>query len=302
MDQTARPAPYVVETLMLDGTPDGIRLISIDNWNGSGLAFSRFDTARAIKRPEMDRAGVYLLAGLSLDDDSPASIYIGESDFIGTRISQHASSGESKSYWEHTVAFTSPELNKAHAKWLEAQLIALAQEAGRAQLENKKGGYDGGLSEVEEARAATFLSRLLLVLPLLGIDAFQSSAQQPNALGGLPVFFSFQEVEASGIWSADGLRILAGSSARLTTNPSVPRSAVKRRALLLDEGILVPEGDVLRFTKDYLVSTPSGASAIVYGGSSNGWDAWKTKDGREMWRAVEKQPANGAADQDSNSP
>ena len=285
--------------LMLDGTPDGIRLVSIDNWNGTGVAFSRFDTARAIKRPEMDRAGVYLLAGLSQDDDSPASIYVGESDFVGSRISQHASTAESKSYWEHTVAFTSPELNKAHAKWLEAQLIKLASEAGRAQLENKKGGYDGGLSEVEEARAATFLSRLLLALPLLGIDAFQSSAQQPNSSDGLPVLFSFQDVEASAIWSADGMRILAGSTARLKTNPSIPQSALTRRALLLDEGILVPDGEVLRFTKDYLVSTPSGASQIVYGGSSNGWDAWKTKDGREMWKAMDGRSAN---DDSSPSP
>ena len=295
MSQTTSPAPYVVEMLMLDGTPDGIRLVSIDNWNGTGVAFSRFDTARAIKRPEMDRAGVYLLAGLSQDDDSPASIYVGESDFVGSRISQHASTAESKSYWEHTVAFTSPELNKAHAKWLEAQLIKLASEAGRAQLENKKGGYDGGLSEVEEARAATFLSRLLLALPLLGIDAFQSSAQQPNSSDGLPVLFSFQDVEASAIWSADGMRILAGSTARLKTNPSIPQSALKRRALLLDEGILVPDGEVLRFTKDYLVSTPSGASQIVYGGASNGWEAWKTEDGREMWKAVSKDPADGSA-------
>ena len=47
MSQTTRPAPYVVEMVMLDGTPDGICLVSIDNWKGTGVAFSRFDTARA---------------------------------------------------------------------------------------------------------------------------------------------------------------------------------------------------------------------------------------------------------------
>ena len=108
--------------------------------------------------------------------------------------------------------------------------------------------------------------------------------------------------DAKGIWSADGLRILAGSTVRSTTVPSSSKANLRRRQALLDSGTLVPDGDLLRFTADHLFSTPSGASQMCYGGPSNGWRAWKTEDGHELWESVNRETGQASDEKGPDSP
>jgi hypothetical protein len=46
--------------------------------------------------------------------------------------------------------------------------------------------------------------------------------------------------------------------------------------------VLVAEGAALRFTQDYVFSSPSTASDIVLGGSTNGRVQWKDAQGRTL--------------------
>ena len=70
---------------------------------------------------------------------------------------------------------------------------------------------------------------------------------------------------------------------------------------MIDSGILVPEGTSLQFTEDYLFDSPSGAAMLVLGRTSNGWNDWKTADGRTL-HEVERREAgatSGATSPDS---
>ena len=48
------------------------------------------------------------------------------------------------------------------------------------------------------------------------------------------------------------------------------------------EGIFKQEGNVYKFTSNYIFSSPSGAAAVVLGRSANGWLEWKYQDGRTL--------------------
>ena len=54
------------------------------------------------------------------------------------------------------------------------------------------------------------------------------------------------------------------------------------RADLRRSGVLIEQGAALRFTQDYTFKSPSLASSIVLGRSSNGRTEWKDATGRTL--------------------
>jgi len=88
--------------------------------------------------------------------------------------------------------------------------------------------------------------------------------------------------DASGMFTDDGFIVQRGSIARLETVPSLAASTTKSRKKLIDEGTLEEHEGQLRFTRDHLYRSPSGASSAVLGRPSNGWLEWKNADGRSL--------------------
>ena len=80
---------------------------------------------------------MYVLVGGDSDKPGFRKIYIGEGDTILPRLISH-NSDDSKDFWSEAVVFVSKDenLTKAHARYLEARLIALAKEAKRATVAN----------------------------------------------------------------------------------------------------------------------------------------------------------------------
>jgi hypothetical protein len=90
-----------------------------------------------------------------------------------------------------------------------------------------------------------------------------------------------QGIEATGQYTEEGMVVLEGSRARVDVVASMA-SAVKRRQGLIDAGDLVLEGGSYRFRHDVLFRSPSGASNVVLGRNSNGWDEWRDSTGRTL--------------------
>lgn len=165
------PDPFTIRIFLPSGDPEGVRLIDRMNWTGSGLFFPRKEWEKVRTRPEMKRMGVYILSGYSADDDLP-TLYIGQADGVGNRISTH---DQRKPFWDHCIVFTSSNegLNRAHVTWLEYALIKQAREIDRSQLENGNTPQEPALSEAEKADMQGFLKEILQILPLVGWRAFE---------------------------------------------------------------------------------------------------------------------------------
>lgn len=95
-------------------------------------------------------------------------IYVGDTVNVKSRLLQH-SKDENKNFGEYTCIVTSKDQNltKAHARYLENQLISIIQSEGRAILLN---GATPDFDYLPEAGMDYFREQLRVVLPSIGLD------------------------------------------------------------------------------------------------------------------------------------
>jgi len=269
--------PTSIRIFLADGSPDGIRLVDKSNWVGRAVVASRSQLGRALEREEMGRPGVYLLLGPG--DGGSERVYVGEADVLRERVKQHASR---KDFWTRFVAFTSTDesLNKAVVRFLEARLIALARSANQWELDNGSAPGEPPLSEADRADAEWFLAEMLVIYPLLGVDAFEAAAtDEPASVGDVVLYLSERGSEARGREVADGFVVLQGSKGRASETKSVHDHLRDLRRQLRDRGVLVEEAGHLVFTQDFRFASPSTAAGVLVGGAANGRKAWKDAHG-----------------------
>jgi hypothetical protein len=130
---------------------------------------------------------------------------------------------------------------------------------------------------------------------VLGIQAFEQSPHK-SAKGKTPALTcQGRGVLARGHDTPQGFVVQAGSFSAKDEVPSLKEhfpSVIELRADFLKSGVLVSEGDKRRFTQDYTFNSPSLASAVVLGRSSNGRADWKDASGRTLKELQEAQAAN----------
>ncbi len=136
---------FSIKLFLADGRPDGLRLAEKSNWTGLAIVCSRSQYPLVRGRDEFQRAGVYVLVGRG--ESVLPRVYVGEADVLRKRLDNHLQTNE---FWDRLVAFTSKDgtLNKAHVRYLEARLIAIAKEAKRAELGNATASQSCALSPV----------------------------------------------------------------------------------------------------------------------------------------------------------
>ena len=268
--------PFAINLFLPDGIPEGLKIIEKSNWNGCGLSLPRASFARHKQRPEFQKPGIYLLIG---DLDFEPKMYIGEGDPLLNRILSH---GQNKDFWDLLIAFTSKDhnLNKAAIQYLEAHLIQLANNTGRFLLKNEKNPKEPSLSEMDRAICDGYLRELLLCLPVLGINlnkgiSIHSSSKKFS--------IKTKTLTAFGSESPEGFQVHKESQAVLAEVPSIPSGIKALRATLVERGILVKsENNNFKFSQDYLFSSPSTASSVILGRSSNGRLEWRNEKGRSL--------------------
>ena len=165
--------PYTIRIFVPDGDPEGLRLIDRMNWTGQGIVIPREGWAKIKVRQELAKPGVYVLVGYVGEDDDLPTLYIGQGDVVRNRIDSHA---QNKDFWSKAIVFVSGSggLNRAHATWLEYALIRRALSAKQCHLENGTEPQEPALSEAEKADMHAFLKEMLQILPLVGINAFET--------------------------------------------------------------------------------------------------------------------------------
>jgi len=281
-----------VRLFLADGTPSGLITAEIINWTGHVLAGARTGLPRFLERPELDRTGIYFLSGRDLEDPDNAIVYIGESDNVRRRLAQH-NKDDDKGFWERTCVVTSKDQNitKAHARYLEARLITIVQEVGRAALSNGTAPPPITLPEADQSDMTFFIEQIRLVMPVLGFEFLRSrpritvpgidDIQAPESPYDSPLFelasrkhglrAQAREVDAEFV-------VLAGSLARDTwmQQGTSNTSYSNLHARLVEQGRLVPDkAGLLRFSEDVPFASPSAASAVILGRADNGRRSWR---------------------------
>ncbi|WP_419861341.1 GIY-YIG nuclease family protein [Candidatus Palauibacter sp.] len=271
------PRPFKIQVFVAEGRPDGLRLIEKSNWVGLGIVCPRGSYARVKKREEFARSGVYILVGPG-DDDRPR-IYVGEAEMVGVRLDEHY---VSKDFWQQAIVFTTTGTprNKAEIRYLEARLLELARQHERCELENRTKSQRPGLSEADVAEMEGYLDELLSLLPVLGIYAFEP--KETISPDQHLYYLKVKQCDATGFETSTGFTVLKGSLARPEPTRALRNhfpSYVKKREQLVEDGVLLKDADRYRFARDHHFNSPSQASTVCAGRSSNGLDDWKDGEG-----------------------
>lgn len=292
--------PFSIKIFVPSGDPEGLRVVSRDDWPGKAVVFPRELLGEVKGRREYQQPGVYLLAG-------GKKLYIGEGDPVGDRLDSHA---RNKSFWKKAVFFTAEggRLNKAHVQHLESRLIALAKEAGLAELDNGNQPQTPALSEEEYAASENFLREILLMLPLLGFWHFDDdrseqdeaeiqeeiiqtakltlSSKRSDLYNRLPRGMSFGFHSSSNMQATlevvdGGVLVKANSQAVLEPKQHFEIHGASYAALrreLIESGVLAQKGSTLVFSQDQFFASASAAASVIAGQNHNA-DHWVTADG-----------------------
>ncbi|MEJ7809345.1 MAG: GIY-YIG nuclease family protein [Gemmatimonadaceae bacterium] len=281
---------FSVRVFLPDGDPAGVKVIEKSNWTGMGLVIPRALYAEAKKRPELDRAGVYVLVGESDSGPLPV-VYVGEGDPVRPRLEEH---GRKKDFWTHAVIFTSKDqsLNKAHVQHLESRLVDLAAQAKRCVLDNGNAPQAPSLTEADTAEVEGFLDDILLCLPTLGYAYFERARARHVGSTDALLQLKGRGVEARGAEAPDGFVVRAGSHAVKAETESCDPYLRESRAALVQQGVFRDDGDRYELTQDYTFASPSMAAGVILGRAANGRTEWKTPDGRTL--KVVQEAAGGA--------
>ncbi|MDJ0427299.1 hypothetical protein J2W54_004728 [Rhodococcus fascians] len=298
-----------IRIFLTDGHPEGMRVVTRPGWTGSLVAFSRSEYSVARLRPEMKMTGIYILMGRLQEGQRHDGLYIGEADVVSSRLDKHH---KNKDFWTKGFVLTTQNnhLNKAHVRYLESRLIAIANEAGLVQLENGTSPDPIHLGEEDESDLELFLSEALDLFPLVGVSAFDTVRAtapivQPDQHTGTAAFkakppitpsgqlhvrettpsetrqtlyIHGNGVHAEGRDDARGFIVFAGSICR--SSKGQMGTYEKTRLQLEQDGILRKDSTgqvVLKST--YIFDSPSAAATVICGSSRNGRTEWKTATG-----------------------
>lgn len=307
-----RPAGRMVKLYLTEGSPHGIVIADMGNWNGKALAAPRGKLSELLRRPEAARTGVYVLLGPDPEVEDGLLAYIGEADDIAARMRIHLRS-EAKDFFERVVFLVSSDetLTKGHVRYLESRLIKLTRQAGSVALTNDTQPDFQRLPEADRADMDTFLDNAALVLPILGCDLLRRRRMQkgssapavaavplPSAAMEGPIFtFTTAGAGATGQETEEGFVVFAGSTARRTPSGTFPAGYAALRGKLIANGQLVdgPTPDLLLFATDVTFSSPSAAASIVSARSASGPLEWKIQPAGTSyrdWRQSQLDPAS----------
>ncbi|MFZ4541146.1 MAG: GIY-YIG nuclease family protein [Rickettsiales bacterium] len=285
-----------IRLFLVDGSPKGIINAEVVNWTGRISLVPRLKLPEFIQREEEGKAGVYVLAGPSIDEFGESVAYIGETDDIVARLKNHNNASTGKDFWDSACVITSKDANltKAHVKYIESKLLALATEYRRATLENNAQPIYLALPESDQADMQYFIQQIQLVLPVLGINIFQEQAaknitKKPEEIikstsknmayiatdNGAAVFELTQVAAKAQIIDGEFV-LLRGSQIKKTRQPSdnsfhlLQRYLRESRITELDEN-----SDLYKTSENIAFRSPSGACCLILGRASNGRTEWK---------------------------
>jgi hypothetical protein len=286
--------PRTIQIYLPSGDPRGVRVAELTTSIVRVVEVPRALLDAYLEMPEAKQVGLYFLVGDNEDADSP-SVYIGQSGTTGKRLVEHH---KAKEFWSRALVAVSltNNLTQTHALYLEWFSIQQANQVGRYKAENGNAGSKPYTPAPLEADCQEVFDTIRTLVATLGHPVFEPLAQTKGEVGKDELFYCRSaNYDATGQYNEEGLVVLKGSKARKDVAPSMAKyKAGSRRDTLIAEGALVLEGNQYVFQRDVLFKTPSGASDVVTGASTNGWTMWKTKDGKtldELKRAQAAEPA-----------
>ena len=257
-----------IQIFLPDGNPRGIRLADITSRTVQIAEIPRSTLSAAATRSEFSSVGVYFLVGSS-DTTGAPTVYIGEAEDCLVRLKQHH---QQKDFWKTALVAISKTqyFTKTHVKYLEWYCHQAIKTAGRYELENATVPTQPFTGESMQADLEDNFQTIQMLVSTLGYPLFDK-LKTPKKRDA--VVCKGKGAEAKGEWTEEGLVVFEGSTASRDEAPSAAGTWVSRiRRELIEAAVLTPDGELFRFARSHVFSSPSAAAVAVLGRNANGWN------------------------------
>ena len=263
-----------VTTYLVNGDPKGTRYAFISNKICQMFVVPRSNLEYLDKQKKLQKPAFYILIGE--DESAKPQAYIGETENFKERVKDH---DQKKTFWQKALIFVSKDadMTKADVQYLEYIAVQLAKELNRYNLqENKQTPKEPNLPEYQKDAMDEFFEDIKFLTSFIGITIFESAP-----VNRLPIFFFKRRgAEARGIYDGNGFTVLNGS--KLSKDIVSSCQAIERREMIVKNYSQIDKNGHPILTSDVSFSSPSTASSICGGCSSNGWIDWKNAEGQTL--------------------
>lgn len=270
-----------IQIYLPDGNPRSLKIAEITSRTVSAVLIPRSKLDEACNREELNNVGIYLLFG---NDGANSKVYVGEAEKCLTRLKQH---NKYKEFWTHAIVFISKTqyFTKTHIKFLEWFCYQTILKVNRYSLDNSNTPTKPHVSESVEADLYDNFETIQILASTLGYPIFDE-IKKPKAKE--LIICKGKDAYAEGEYTEDGIIVFSNSICTLDETRTINNGVKNLRKDLIDAGILLEVNGVLKFTKDYIFSSPSSSAGVILARSANGWVEWKYKNGKTL-DAVKRQ-------------
>lgn len=274
--------PKTIQIFLPGGETQGIRVAEITTRIVQVIEVPRTLLADFLAMPESNQVALYFLVAKS-EDGTDSRVYIGQTGDLRARLTAH---NREKDFWQRALVLISRthSITQTHALFLEWYCLQATRKAGRYVDENGNGGSKPHTPAPLEADCLEIFDTGRALLATLGYPIFDPLHKVAGSADREEIFYcKATGADAQGLYTTEGFVVLKGSVGRRKNVPSIVGTSDERfRQRLAESGIMKEEGDTVVFTRDHLFTSPSMASVALLGRTSNGWNDWKTVDGKSL--------------------
>jgi hypothetical protein len=277
-----QPTPKTIQIFLPGGDPQGIRVAEITTRIVQVIEVPRVLLPEFLKMPESGQVALYFLIGES-EDAEERRVCVGQTGDLRARLVKH---NKEKEFWARVLVVISRtnSLIQTHALFLEWHCLQAIRTAGRFSDENGNSGSKPHTPPPMEADCHEIYDTGRTLLATLGYPLFDSVTKSTGTgKGDDEIFYcTARGADARGLYTSEGFVVMKGSTGPTDNVDSMTGTLERFREKLVNAGILRVDGAKLILEKDHLFNSPSYAAIALIGRNANGWNIWKSKDGKTL--------------------
>ncbi len=277
---------FTIHTELIDGTLSGVRNI----YMGANSTCHLYVIPRAeinVANNILDITGhpaFYILLG-----DANAlkpEAYIGQTTDFANRKNDHV---QKKDFWKTALVFIADnhKIYGDDVKYLEYLGIESAQSANSYTLLNGSNPRKPNIPPYRVDDMKVFFRDIQLLTRFYGCDIFDDPVAKPQSKHLFYVHSNDRPANGTGYYDENSNQFVLVKGCIVANQVVASFKSSASRQKFIDEHCKVEKGQIV-LLHDVPMDSPSGASGIILGRPSNGWDDWKDADDNKLGAVVRR--------------
>ena len=212
--------------------------------------------------------------------------YIGQTTDFSNRKNDHV---QKKDFWKTALVFISDnhKIYGDDVKYLEYLGIESAQSVESFTLLNSSNPRKPNIAPYRVNDMEVFFRDIQLLTRFYGCGIFDAPVAKPQSEHLFYVHATDRPAEGIGYYDENLKQFVLVKGCIIASQVVPSFKSVASRQSFIDEHCKTDKGQII-LQHDVPMDSPSGASGIILGRPSNGWDDWKDADGNKLGNVIER--------------